>query len=160
MDVLAQLQIVGTVALAILLGGIIGVERELAVKPAGFRTHMLVSGASALLMKLGEVVAVYYKPEAAIHAVSVDPTRIIQAIVTGISFLGAGTIIRHRHTEGVEGLTTAASILLSAAIGICVALGQIVLAVGVTLLALAILLLMGYLERLLGRTRNGRLSRN
>jgi putative Mg2+ transporter-C (MgtC) family protein len=160
MDALSQLHIVGLVAIAALLGGMIGVEREIANKPAGFRTHMLVAGASALLMKLGEVVAVYYAPEAAAHASSVDPTRIIQAIVTGISFLGAGTIIRHRHEEGVEGLTTAASILLSATIGICVALDKIILAVGVTLLALAVLLVMGRLERTLNRTREHRTPGN
>lgn len=76
--------------------------------------------------------------DSSIHASS-DPIRIVEAIVTGISFLGAGTIFRRDRSEQVEGLTTAATILLCAAVGISVALRQFVLAVGVTLLALFVL---------------------
>ena len=68
-----------------------------------------------------------------------DPIRIVEAIVTGISLLGAGTIFRRDQSEQVQGLTTAASILLCAAVGISIALRQFVLAVGVTLLALVVL---------------------
>lgn len=137
MNWLAQLEIIGEVALAMLLGGVIGFEREVADKPAGFRTQMLVAGAAALLVGLGDALLSRFTADN-IHA-SADPIRIVEAIVTGISFLGAGTIFRRDRSEQVEGLTTAASILLCAAIGISVALRQFVLAFGVTLLALIVL---------------------
>lgn len=135
---LMQFEIIGEVALAMLLGGVIGFEREMADKPAGFRTQMLVAGAAALLVGLGDAMLRRFAMDSSINASS-DPIRIVEAIVTGISFLGAGTIFRRDRTEQVEGLTTAASILLCAAIGISVALRQFVLAVGVTLLALFVL---------------------
>ncbi|MGI8918112.1 MAG: MgtC/SapB family protein [Pyrinomonadaceae bacterium] len=135
---LMQFEIMGEVAFAMLLGGVIGFEREMADKPAGFRTQMLVAGAAALLVGLGDAMLRRFAMDSSIHASS-DPIRIVEAIVTGISFLGAGTIFRRDRTEQVEGLTTAASILLCAAVGISVALRQFVLAVGVTLLALFVL---------------------
>lgn len=130
---------IGEVALAMLLGGFIGVERELADKPAGFRTHMLVAGAAALLVGLGDALIHRFNVTAG-DGLRSDPIRIVEAIITGISFLGAGTIFRRTdQKEHVEGLTTASSILLSSAIGISVALRQFVLAIGVTLLALIVL---------------------
>jgi putative Mg2+ transporter-C (MgtC) family protein len=86
-----------------------------------------------------------------VELVRSDPVRIIEAVVTGISFLGAGTIILRRGKRQVEGLTTAASILFTAAVGVCVALSQLVLAVGATLLVLLILRGLGLLERQLGK---------
>ncbi|HEX8177046.1 MAG TPA: MgtC/SapB family protein [Pyrinomonadaceae bacterium] len=137
MDWTAQAQIIGEVALAMLLGGFIGVERELADKPAGFRTHMLVAGAAALLVGLSDALIHRFSATGMGDSLRSDPIRIVEAIVTGISFLGAGTIFRRtEQKEHVEGLTTAASILLSSAIGISVALRQFLLAIGVTLLAL------------------------
>ncbi len=68
-----------------------------------------------------------------------DPIRIIEAVITGVSFLGAGTIIRHRGKNQVEGLTTAASLLFAASLGVCIALSQAMLAVGLTLLLLVTL---------------------
>ena len=133
-----QLEIIGEVALAMLMGGVIGFEREVADKPAGFRTHMLVAGASALLVGLADAMLLRYIVEGK-TGITADPIRITEAIVTGISFLGAGTIFRRKSGEEVQGLTTAASILLCAAVGISVALHQFVLAVGVTLLALIVL---------------------
>ena len=133
-----QFEIIGEVALAMLLGGIIGFERELADKPAGFRTQMLVAGAAALLVGLGDAMLKRFSADTSLHATS-DPIRIVEAIVTGISFLGAGTIFRRDSSEQVQGLTTAASILLCAAVGISVALRQFVLAIGVTVLALIVL---------------------
>ena len=133
-----QFEIMGEVALAMLLGGIIGFERELADKPAGFRTQMLVAGAAALLVGLGDAMLKRFAADPSLHASS-DPIRIVEAIVTGISFLGAGTIFRRDSSEQVQGLTTAASILLCAAVGISVALRQFVLAIGVTILALIVL---------------------
>lgn len=138
MNWVMQFEIIGEVALAMLLGGVIGFERELADKPAGFRTQMLVAGAAALLVGLGDAMLFRFLTEGKTN-VTADPIRIVEAIVTGISFLGAGTIFRRDASEQVQGLTTAASILLCAAVGISVALRQFALAIGVTLLALIVL---------------------
>lgn len=135
-----QLKIIGYVALSMLLGALIGLEREIADKPAGIRTNMLVAGSSTLLVSLGEVMIERFKLES--NAIMSDPIRIIEAVITGISFIGAGIIIR-RGTDKVEGLTTAASVLFVASIGICVALSQILLAIATTLLALVTLAAVG-----------------
>ena len=135
---------IGLVALAGGLGAVIGLEREVADKPAGLRTHILVCAASALLMLVGRFVLAEFQEGAALAFPS-DPLRIIQAIVIGISFLGAGTII-HQRGRYVEGLTTAASILLTAGIGIAVAVERFVFAGGVTLLAVAVLFVFGWCE--------------
>lgn len=138
MNWMMQLEIVGEVALAMLLGGLIGFEREVADKPAGFRTQMLVAGAACLLVGLGDAMLLRFLAEGKSN-VTGDPIRIVEAIVAGVSFLGAGTIFRKDASEQVQGLTTAASILLCAALGISIALRQFALAVGVTILALIVL---------------------
>ena len=139
MDWLGQGEILAEVALAMLLGGLIGVEREMADKPAGFRTHMLVAGAAALLVGLGDALILRFHVSTN-EGMRSDPIRIVEAIITGIAFLGAGTIFRRTDKkEHVEGLTTAASILMSSALGIAVALRQFVVAIGVTFLALIVL---------------------
>lgn len=145
-----ELEIVAEVALAMVLGGLIGMERESADKPAGFRTHMLVAGAAALLVGLGDALLTRYDSETGVP-IRADPIRIVEAIVTGISFLGAGTIFRARSKDTVQGLTTAAALLLSSAIGIAVALRQFALAVSVTLLALLVLRVLKGIERWLLR---------
>ena len=147
-----QFEIIAEVALAMLLGGIIGFERELADKPAGFRTQMLVAGAAALLVGLGDAMLKRFAADTG-SQVSSDPIRIVEAIVTGISFLGAGTIFRRDSSEQVQGLTTAASILLCAAVGISVALRQFVLAIGVTVLALIVLRGLTGIEKRLNRRK-------
>ena len=134
-----QIAILLEVSLAMLLGGLIGVERELADKPAGFRTHMLVAGAAALFVGVGNLMAETFVAPGDGQTVRMDPNRIIEAIVPGISFLGAGTIFRRKESRDVEGLTTAASILFSSAIGICAALRHFTLAIGATILALVVL---------------------
>ena len=146
MDVNWELKVMGEIALAMLLGGLIGIEREAAHKPAGFRTHMLVSGAAALLVGLGHALITGFAAHPALSLQS-DPIRIVEAIVTGVSFLGAGTIFRRRQGELVEGLTTAAALLLSAALGICVAVERFALAVGVTVLTLIVLRGVRFVER-------------
>lgn len=149
----AQLQILGDMCVAMLLGGLIGWEREYADKPAGLRTHMLVAGTSALLVGLSQIVAEGMTASGT-SELETDPTRIIQAIVIGIGFLGAGTILQRGRAEGIEGLTTGASLLLAAALGICAAAGQIALACGAAVLALTVLHVLGRLERRLqGRRR-------
>jgi putative Mg2+ transporter-C (MgtC) family protein len=139
-----ELKVLGYVALSLLLGGIIGLEREWADKPAGLRTHMLVAGAAAFLTSMGEIlIANLDVPESLIRS---DPVRIIEAIITGISFLGAGTIIRHKGENEIEGLTTAASLLFAAAIGIGVAEEQFVLAGGTVFLILFTLRTIKYFQ--------------
>jgi len=150
---LMQLRVLAYVGLAMLLGAAIGFEREIEEKPAGLRTHMLVGGAATLFVALVDVVVGRFGPELGGQLVQSDPVRIIEAVVTGVSFLGAGTIVLHRSERQVEGLTTAASILFTAGIGVCVALSQIVLAVGATLLALFVLRCLGLLENRLRRRR-------
>ena len=125
---------------AAVLAGIIGWERERAGKAAGLRTHMLVGLAAALFMVAAEVVVARYAaggydPD----VVRLDPTRVIDAVATGVGFLGAGTIFVGGERGIVRGLTTAASIWATAAIGVIVGLERYVLAVGVTVLAFAVL---------------------
>lgn len=143
MDVNAEVITLGKVLLAMILGSVIGIERTLAEKPAGLRTYMLVGGASALLTFLGEVIIRTYISELPNANVIADPVRVIQAIIVGISFLGAGTIFRHREDEQVEGLTTAAGILFTAGVGAAVALDRYILAIGGTVLILLVLLVLG-----------------
>lgn len=146
MEFITQFEVIGEVALAMLLGGLIGLEREIADKPAGFRTQMLVAGSAALLVGLADALLARFIIETNAN-VNADPIRIVEAIVTGISFLGAGTIFRSKSENQVEGITTAASILLCAAIGISVALRQFVIAGGVTLLTLIVLRVLAVVER-------------
>lgn len=135
----AQWGMVGRVALAMALGALVGLERQLASKPAGLRTHMFVSGAGALLVSLGQSVIDAFPDDAPPGVVTIDPLRIIEAVIAGISFLGAGTIITRSDAGDVQGLTTAASLLFAAGIGIAVGLWQLVVAVGTAVLALVVL---------------------
>lgn len=148
-----QIQILLYIGVAMFLGAAIGFEREFAHKPAGLRTHMLVAGASALLVALSDVVVKHVSADLGSGLVRADPIRMIEAVITGVTFLGAGTIIRHRGESEVEGLTTAASILFAAAVGACVALAQWILAVGATFLTLATLRGVGLIRH---RLMNGR----
>lgn len=127
----------GHLLVAVLAGGLIGFERSFHGRPAGFRTHTLVCLASSLLM-----VAAAYQKEwftfVPIDTLRVDPTRMAQGIMTGIGFLGAGVILKEGYT--VRGLTTAASIWITAAIGILAGVGLYFVtaaAVALTLGALA-----------------------
>lgn len=149
MDWQPQLHALGLVGLAGLFGMFVGLEREIAHKPAGLRTHAFVGAAAALLILLGKFVVDDYHPDAPTETLQSDPIRVIQAIVIGISFLGAGTII-HLRGERVEGLTTAASILFTACIGIAVAVEQFILAAGCTLGGVIVLWLIGRLEDRVG----------
>lgn len=124
------------IGLAMLLGALIGLEREAKDKPAGLRTHMLVAGASTMITMLGSLVVGHLRRELGSQMVETDPLRIIGAVVTGVSFLGAGTILRRDILNQIEGLTTAASLLLAAGIGMGVALRQWILAIGATALVL------------------------
>lgn len=139
----AELILLGKIVLSAVLGGFIGFEREVADKPAGLRTHMIVGASATLLVGLGTSIALSFPVDSLIRS---DPIRIIEAIIVGISFLGAGTIFRQRDEEGVAGITTAASILFTAGIGISVALDHYILAGGVTVLGLLITYVLGSLS--------------
>lgn len=161
MDASWELKVAGEVAFALVLGGLIGMEREAANKPAGIRTHMLVAGAAALLVGLGHALIQEFKPHATSDALrmQIDPVRIVEAIVTGVSFLGAGTIFRRTHEETVEGLTTAACLLLCAAIGVSVAVQRFLLAACVTVLGLLVLRGVKAIEGWIERRRQARHSK-
>ncbi len=117
------------IAMAILLGGLLGYERESHGKAAGMRTHMLVAVGSAMFVLV---------PLQAGTQVS-ELTRVLQGIVTGIGFLGAGTIMKLPHSGRIQGLTTAASIWLTAAVGVAAGMGRLATASIMTAFALFIL---------------------
>lgn len=125
--------------LAALLGGLLGIEREQKGKAAGVRTHMLVAMGAALFVLLSQQAGM---PPS-------DLSRVIQGVVAGIGFLGAGTILKGDDEDKVRGLTTAAGIWLTAAIGVAAGMGHESTAVLSTLLTLAILTLMPRLVALL-----------
>jgi putative Mg2+ transporter-C (MgtC) family protein len=135
----AQLRMLGDVALAMGLGALLGIERELAHKSAGLRTHMLVSGAAAMLVGLVDALLHRFLFPALSPLMRADPVPVITAVVMAVGFLGAGTIIRRSDAEHVEGLTTAAAMLFSATVGSAVGLRQYLLAVGAAILALVTL---------------------
>jgi putative Mg2+ transporter-C (MgtC) family protein len=121
---------------AVLLGAIVGIERERAGKPAGVRTHMLVS--------LGTAVIVIACQDT---GMSLDGlSRVIQGIVTGIGFIGAGTILKLNEQREIQGLTTAAGLWMTAAIGVAVGLGVLGLAVIGTLFTVLVLVLEHFID--------------
>jgi putative Mg2+ transporter-C (MgtC) family protein len=138
-----DLVIIGRVTGALVIGALIGFERTFHGRPAGFRTHSLVCIASAILM----IVTVYQNQWMTFvehDAIRTDPTRMAQGIMTGIGFLGAGVIFKEGLT--VRGLTTAASIWVTAAIGILVGIGFWFAAVVGAAAALIVLALFRYIE--------------
>jgi putative Mg2+ transporter-C (MgtC) family protein len=137
-----QLYVLLQVGVAMALGSLIGYERERADKPAGLRTHMLVAGSAALFVGLGNMLLQEFATSIPGRMQS-DPIRLLEAIITGVSFLGAGTIIFHREAERVEEITTAASLLMTSAIGATIGVKQWALGVALTLLVYVILHLFG-----------------
>lgn len=121
---------------ATLLGAIVGLQRERAGKPAGLRTHMLVCIGTALVMLASSSAGM-----------STDGlSRVIQGIVTGIGFVGAGSILKLSHEREIKGLTTAAGLFMTAAIGVSAGVGAIGLAIIGTILAIIVLALEGVEE--------------
>lgn len=130
-----ELTIVVRVFLAILLGFVLGIERELYKRPAGLRTHILVCMASCLIM----LVSMYGFD-------SGDPGRVAAQVVSGVGFLGAGAIMREDKGNGIKGITTAATIWMSAMIGLSCGNGFYFGAVLVTICALIILTILRNFE--------------
>jgi putative Mg2+ transporter-C (MgtC) family protein len=140
------LEIFRRLAVATLIGCVLGLDREMRDKPAGLRTHALVTLGAALVSVIGIELAydgTTFTPDAA--------SRVLQGIITGIGFVGGGVILRDTEGGTVRGLTTAASIWVAAGLGMACGVGlwrTALIALGLTLL---VLLLGGPLERLLHR---------
>lgn len=142
-----RLDLLGRLLLASLFGGAIGWEREHAHKPAGLRTHILICAGATLFTDLSVRVAA--------QTPGADPARIAAQVVTGVGFLGAGTIMQARGS--VMGLTTAATMWAVAAIGMAVGFGSVMEAAGTTFLVLVALIPLRTLEEKAKarRERNG-----
>ena len=133
----SELVLVVRLLAAAALAALLGWEREHAGKAAGLRTHMLVGIGAALYTVLAELSVLEIPPDS--EGFQADPIRVIQAVAIGIGFLGSGIIFVSRQDERVRGLTTAASVWATAAIGVASGLGYYVLAVTSTLLLLLVL---------------------
>lgn len=130
-------QVIIRIIAAILLGGIIGIEREWTGKPAGIRTHILVSLGTTIFVigsSLGGLT-----PEGL--------SRVIQGIITGIGFIGAGSILKLDEKRDIKGLTTAASIWVTCSIGVVIGLGEVGLAIIVAVLTFIVLTLVFSIEK-------------
>ena len=132
-----DLSILLRVLIACLLSGLLGWERESAGKAAGLRTHILVGVAAVLFTVVGEFMAVSFRAYG--DHVRFDAANLVGAIVTGISFLGAGMIFFKKEHTDIQGLTTAAGIVTTAAIGILVGLERYFLAAGSTAIVFFVL---------------------
>lgn len=130
--------------LAVLMGGAIGLERQIAGKPAGLRTNILICLGSALMMDLSMNLI---GPDGRVG----DPARMAAQVVTGIGFIGAGTIMQSK--GNISGLTSAATIWTVAAIGLTIGAGFFVEGLGATAMVLIVLLVLGQLEHRLVRTQ-------
>jgi len=151
---MTTLTVLTRLSIALILGGAIGYEREYRNRPAGFRTHMLVSlGAASvsllqisMLEEAGRLIA---QNPALAEALKLDIGRLGAAVISGIGFLGAGTIFLTRNY--IKGLTTAASLWLVAVAGLSVGMGYYAVGIGTSLLALTVLLALGKLQEAIFR---------
>ena len=134
MTSLTDTELIQRLVLAAVIGGLIGAERELRRKSAGFRTNILIALGAAIFTMASITLA----------PAGGDPTRIAAQIVTGIGFLGAGAILHNR--DGVHGLTTAATVWVNAALGIAAGGGQYRLAIIGGAIVLGVLLVLGPIE--------------
>lgn len=142
-SIVQDLDMIVRLVMAIVFGGLIGLEREVHGKAAGIRTHALVSVGSALIMIVSTDLYLAYR-----GVTEVDPGRIAAQVVSGIGFLGAGAIIRF--PTGITGLTTAASLWVVAGIGLACGAGFLKLAVVATVLVLVVLIVFAKVGQKLG----------
>jgi len=140
-DVAQTTRVVLRLTMAALLGGLLGWEREHAGKAAGVRTHMLVAMGTALFVLISQQIGMDNE----------DLSRVIQGVTAGVGILCAGTILKNDHVNDVIGLTTAAGLWLTAAVGVAAGLGQELTAVLATFLALVILAVVPLLVRLVDK---------
>lgn len=136
--------------LAAILGGMLGLERELKGKSAGLRTYMLVCLGAALFILVPEQAGI----------LDTDLTRVIQGVIAGVGFLGAGTILKSSNEERVKGLTTAAGIWMTAAIGVAAGMGRGSSALLSTALALVILFILPRFEKMIDKHARKRDSKS
>ncbi len=136
--------------LAIGLGAVIGLEREVRNRPAGLRTHMLVALASALFAIV--MIEVLYSEIGRETTTRIEPIQVIQAVTTGIAFLGAGVIIQGRGE--VQGITTATALWMAGAIGVAAGMGYGLIAAAATMLSLVVLTAVKGLESRLPKTED------
>jgi len=148
--ILAELQIFLQVLLAASLGALVGLEREYKKKDAGLRTFSLVALGSCFLAVIGKYLSL--GDVGMSQVMSVDPTRVIQAVAIGIGFIGSGIIIKKE--SQIDGLTTAAGLWAVSAIGVGVGLGLYWLSVFSTILIISVLLVLSFVEKkLLGKKK-------
>ena len=140
MTIVSDQEVVVRLLLAVLFSGLIGLEREVSGRAAGFRTHILVCVGSTLVMLTALHLMDQYRGMA-----SIDPGRVAAQVVSGIGFLGAGTIIQIR--DSVRGLTTAAGLWASAGIGLAIGSGFYVGAVATTVIVLLVLRFLSRFEQ-------------
>lgn len=143
-----EVEITIRLLLAALLGGLIGIERETLNKAAGFRTHTLVSVGACLIMIISISMYLQYPPEAGRGS---DPGRMAAQVVSGIGFLGAGTILRSG--TGVKGLTTAATLWVVAGIGLAAGLGAYFAAVITTVIVFVSLVYFAKIEHVVAEKK-------
>lgn len=129
-------------AIAGALGGVLGLERQVHGRWAGFRTHMTVAMGAAMFMVAGTKLATQFMP---------DSTRVVQGIATGIGFIGAGTILKLTDRLEVKGLTTASSVWLAAAVGTACGMREFAVAFSGTVLALIVLAVLRPIEKWMAR---------
>ena len=133
--------VVVRILLAMLIGAIIGTEREYTHRPAGMRTHMLVALGACAVMTTSQLIFCQYRA----YGAAPDPARLSAQVITGMGFLGAGTIIKAGHT--IKGLTTAAGIWATACLGIAVGGGYYVVAIAGTLGMMITLVIFEWIQR-------------
>lgn len=149
---LSPLEIGLRLVFAMILGLIVGIEREYTHRPAGMRTHILVALGSCVVMLTGQMIFAQYQP----YGATPDPARLAAQVITGVGFLGAGTILREG--TNVKGLTTAASLWGVACLGIAVGGGYYIIALIGTILVILTLTLFELLQKLLLRSKRGHRS--
>ena len=150
---ISDFEVVLRLVLAVLLSGLVGLEREVKGRAAGFRTHILVCTGSALVMLTGVYLSEVWGGKG-----GVDPTRLAAQVVSGVGFLGAGTIIQFR--DSIRGLTTAASVWTAAGIGLAVGAGFYVGAVAATLIVFLVLFALSNFEHQVREKARSKLSGN
>jgi putative Mg2+ transporter-C (MgtC) family protein len=146
---LPDLEVLVRLGVAALVGAIVGLDREWQGKPAGLRTHVLVSAGAALF-----VVAA-----AETGTPTADMSRVIQGVAAGVGFLGAGAILKLGDSRQILGLTTAATIWMTAALGVAAGLGRLALAGAAAVLTLLTLSVLGWIEQKLWPDQDGDFKR-
>jgi putative Mg2+ transporter-C (MgtC) family protein len=137
--------------LALIAGGLVGIDREVRGREAGFRTNMLVCFGSALVMIVSIRFAAHEWTHPAGININIDPARIAYGVMTGVGFLGAGSIVHNR--GAVRGLTTAAALWCVAAVGLAIGFGMYLLSALATVIIVLVLWLLDYLEDIVPKQR-------